>query len=126
MDDKLLARLRELCAEPGPDDGLPRRRKRRSNRSQDRKLRQLCGAVSRAVGLALGSSTDPVLRACWVTSVEPFPDASTLRVKVSTLESVDFDTLLRSLGAATPWLRAEVATAIQRRRTPRLVLALEA
>lgn len=125
MDDKLLARLRELCAEPGPGDGAPRRRARRGPRAHDRKLRQLCGAVGRAVGLALGSSTDPVLVACWVASVEPYPDASSLRVKVATLDAVDLATLARSLEAATPWLRAEVATAIHRRKTPRLVLTVE-
>lgn len=122
MDENLLSRLRELCAEPGPDDGLPRRRRRSERRSQDRRLRQLCGSVSRAIALALGASTDPLLHACWVESVEPFPDAATLKVRVQTLDGVDIDALLHALRVATPWLRSEVAVAIQRRRTPRLII----
>ena len=122
MDERLLTRLRELCAEPGPGDGVPRRRERSNARVVDRKVRQLCGAVSRAVGISLGESTDPLLHACWVESVEPFPDAGTLRVMVQTLDGVDVDALLRALRSATPWLRSEVAVAIQRRRTPRLIL----
>ena len=121
MDKKLLARLRMLCAEPGPDDGVraPRPRRKTSN---VRKLRQLCGAVERTISLALGSSSDPLLNACWVESVEPFPDGSCLQIRVQTLDSIQVDALIRALQDATPWLRTEVAHAIQRRKTPRLVV----
>lgn len=123
MDDKLLARLRELCADPGPWDGAPRARREEPRRNgHDRKLRQLCGAVSRAVGLALGASADPLLNACWVESVEPAPDASRLRVRVQTFDGVDVNALRLALRAATPWLRTEVAHAIQRRKTPNLTV----
>ncbi|MEZ4318699.1 MAG: ribosome-binding factor A [Myxococcota bacterium] len=122
MDDKLLARLRALCAEPGHDDGEPRRRERHRKDSGDRKVRQLCGAVSRVVGLALGASSDPLLNACWVDSVEPAPDASRLRVRVQTLDGVDVRAFVSALRTATPWLRSEVANAVQRKRTPHLVV----
>ena len=122
MDDKLLAQLRALCAEPGHDDGLPRRRERRARSNGDRKVRQLCGAVSRSVSLSLGASSHPLLNACWVESVEPAPDASRLRVRVQTLDGVDVKAFMAALRAATPWLRSEVAVAIQRKRTPHLVV----
>lgn len=124
MDDKLLARLRELCAEPDPYDGVPRARLNREDREhgQDRKLRQLCGAVARAVGLALGASAHPLLNACWVEDVTPAPDASRLRVRVQTLDGVDVTELHAALRAATSWLRTEVAHAVQRRKTPTLVV----
>ncbi|MCB9674225.1 MAG: ribosome-binding factor A [Alphaproteobacteria bacterium] len=122
MDDKLLAQLRALCAEPGHDDGKPRRGERRRRDSGDRKLRQLCGAVSRTVGLALGASSDPLLNACWVDGVEPAPDASRLRVRVQTLDGVDVKAFVAALRSATPWLRTEVAASLQRKRTPHLVV----
>ncbi|MCB9695093.1 MAG: ribosome-binding factor A [Alphaproteobacteria bacterium] len=121
MDDKLLARLRELCAEPGPDDGTRARRPPR-NRSGDRKLHQLCGTVARTVGLALGASGHTLLNSCWVDSVTPAPDASCLRVRVQTLEGLDVRAFQRALAEATPWLRSEVATALQKKRTPRLIV----
>ena len=121
MDKKLLARLRALCAEPGFDDGVRAPRPRRKT-PDVRKLRQLCGAVGRTVSLALGASSDPLLNACWVESVEPFPDGSCLRVRVQTLDSIQVDALIGALRDATPWLRSEVAHAIQRRKTPRLVI----
>jgi ribosome-binding factor A len=122
MDDKLLARLRALCAEPGPGDGEPRRRERRRMSASDRKVRQLCGAVSRTVGLALGASGDPLLQSCWVESVVPAPDASRLQIRVATFESADPMGFAAALRAATPWLRSEVAAALHRKRTPHLVV----
>ncbi len=122
MDDKLLARLRELCAEPGPGDGMPRRRQRRRTSDSDRKVRQLCGAVSRTIGLALGASGDPLLQSCWVESVTPAPDASRLQIRVATFEHADPMGFAATLSAATPWLRSEVAAALHRKRTPHLVV----
>lgn len=122
MDDKLLARLRALCAEPGPDDGVRAPRRSRRRNGTDRKLHQLCGAVSRTVGLALGASAHPLLNACWVEEVTPAPDASCLRVTVQTLEDLDVRAFQHALAEATPWLRSEVAHALQRKRTPRLLV----
>lgn len=122
MDDKLLARLRALCAEPGPDDGVRVRRSRRRRGGTDRKLLQLCGTVSRTVGLALGACGDPVLNSCWVESVTPAPDASCLRVTVQTFEHIDVPAFEAALADASVWLRTEVASAIQRKRTPRLLV----
>lgn len=130
MDETLLARLRELCADPvdpsagmGSFEGAPRaRRGRGRSRAPDHKLHQLCGAVCRAVDLALGASGDPLLHACWVQDVSPAPDAGRLRVRVATLDGIDVPAFQETLRRATPWLRSEVAQAIQRKKAPTLLV----
>ena len=122
MDDKLLDQLRKLCGEPGPEDGAPRRRARKRRTGGDRKLLQLCGVVCRTVDLALGASSDPILQACWVESVKPAPDARCVRVRIQTHDRVSIEVLEATLRASASHLRQEVAHALQRRRTPRLLL----
>jgi ribosome-binding factor A len=130
-DKRMLARMRELCAELSPEDGLDaneiKRRRAREGRKEDRrKTRQLCGQVARAVGLALGSSHDTLLQGVVVERVEPAPDANRLRVWVSWDETGDAlspDVVVGRLTAAAPWVRSEVAGTITRKRVPELVFA---
>ena len=130
-DKRMLARMRELCAELSPEDGLDsneiKRRKAREGRKEDRrKTRQLCGQVGRTVALALAESRDTVLQGLVVDRVEPAPDASRLRVWVwcaDPEQGLNPDVVVAHLGAAAPWVRSEVANAITRKRAPELVFA---
>ena len=90
--------------------------------SWDRKQRQLCSQVERAIDLALGASSDPLLQGCWVVDVRPAPTQACLRVRVQTMDTVPFDELEACLERATPWLRSEVASFVCRGRVPMLVV----
>jgi ribosome-binding factor A len=71
-----------------------------------------------------GECADEVLQCLQVVAVRPAPDASQLLVLVSpsSVESgPDPVRVLQRLAAANGRLRAEVAAAIVRRRTPKLV-----
>ncbi len=89
-----------------------------------RKLRQLCRQVERAVSTALADDChDSVLLELLVHTVLPWPNASRLLVAVSPSDpdgKIDRDLVLLRLEAAKPTLRAVVATAIHRKRTPNL------
>ena len=89
-----------------------------------RKLRQLCRQVERAVSTALADDVaDEVLLDLTVTTVLPWPNASRLLVVVeptSPALEIDRDEVLEHLTEVTPGLRAVVAGAIHRKRTPQL------
>jgi ribosome-binding factor A len=124
-------RLRGLCAEVHPDDGVEPRewlKEGRSGRKTHRKAWQLCGQVAEALGAALaGDCGDDVLRDLQVVAVEPGPDASRLLVTVRLdppPESVRPELVLDRLAQASGRLRCAVAAAITRRRTPTLAYRL--
>lgn len=121
-----------LCGELGDDDGVdPRMFFRREDRRRDqtRKDRQLCQEVYRALVLALR----PLEREDWaegigVTHVEPAPDASRLRVWIGfaiARASDEIAEALTQLERCKGSLRAEIATAIHRKRVPELTFALD-
>jgi len=89
-----------------------------------RKDLQLCRQVADTLQLALGDCGDDVLRDLHVVRVVPAPDASQLLVIVGSAPGEPppppGDVLMR-LHARTPWLRAEVAHAITRKRAPALL-----
>jgi len=124
-------------------------------KNNDRKTRQLCRQVERAVSLALGGQcADPLLQALAVQSVEPAPDASRLMISVylpaanttpdpcaipprdASVEQGSRETIaaqaarmseiLARLENVRPLLRREVAAAITRKRAPELVFGLTA
>jgi ribosome-binding factor A len=106
---RLEAIQRQLCAEPGPDDGYieSSRGRGREARSAIRDLR-LCGQVARILSLELHDLL--------IERVEPAPDASRLRVWVQAED-------LSAIEQQQPRLRAVVASSIRRRRAPELVFA---
>jgi len=127
LDKNVVAHMRALCAELHPEDGKPRRRNDRKPRKKDRKTRQLCGQIRRALDLSLAASADSVLRELWVVSVSPAPDASRVRVLISTFDpELPPGQALGSLKGATGWLRAEIAHAISRKKVPELCFGWEA
>lgn len=98
------------------------RTRSRSHGAKDRKQRQLCGQVHRVVDMTLGESGDPLLQGCYVVDVRPSPDQARLRVRVQSSEPVSIPELEAALHRAAGWVRAEVASAITRRRAPQLAL----
>jgi ribosome-binding factor A len=123
---------RETCAEPGPGDGVdPKDERRAAERAGSarlpRKSLQLARQVAHTVDGALAASPDPVLRDLQVLSAAPAPDASRYLVTVSSLKALTPDQAQDALGrlaAGAARLRAEVASAICRRKVPLLAFQL--
>jgi ribosome-binding factor A len=98
---------------------------RSRNQSQHRKARQLCCQVADTLNYVLGD--DDSLAGLLVTSVEPAPDSTCLLVTLSPHladEPLDSRAILARLDASAGRLRFEVASAITRRRAPRLLFRL--
>lgn len=119
--------LAASCAEVDADDGNDPKRFFRVGRRQkkpDRKTLQLCSQVADTLNLALaGESGDDVLSELQVISVVPAPDASQLLVVLApTLVGGPGENhVFAALADASARLRAEVASAITRRRAPKLL-----
>lgn len=115
--------MRSLVGTLIPEDGSDTRRRCKSEPGDggaDRKTRQLCGQVARALNLALGESHDRVLQSALVVQVTPDPDASRLRVLLAHPEAEPAE-IMAHAEAASAWLRAQVAQAIARKLVPGLV-----
>jgi ribosome-binding factor A len=120
--------IESLCAEMHADDGIdPKQffRPANTDRQSNRKTLQLCRQVAETLSQILsGECADDVLQSLQVVSVQPAPDASQLLVLVSPT-AIDRDrdavTVIQHLAAANSRLRGEVASAIVRRRAPKLV-----
>jgi len=87
----------------------------------ERKTRQYCRQVQRALNLALA---EVCARDGWgdvfVEEVSPAPDCGRLLVCVAVPPECAIEEALRSLREIAPSLRAEVAAAITRKRAPEL------
>lgn len=116
-------RLRALCAEVHPDDGIdPRTRPRGGSRAKLRRhAQQLCRQVAETLEYVLAEQGE-ILRGLHVVAVEPAPDTSRLLVTVGALlhDRIDPAAALEQLERASGRLRSEVAAAITRRRAPAL------
>jgi ribosome-binding factor A len=116
--------IRELCGEPGPEDGLdPRETLRQgARRKGGRKAHQLCGQVAQALNYAFAVSGDDVLRDLLVVAIQPAPDESRLLVSVGSALATRCDAalVLAHLQRAQGKLRAEAAAAIHRKKVPEL------
>ena len=90
-----------------------------------RKAMQLCHQVADTLNYVFGGDCrDEVLQGLYVLEVTPAPDVTQLLVKVAPLladERVDRADVLSRLHHFSGRLRAEVAAAITRRKTPRLL-----
>jgi ribosome-binding factor A len=129
--------LLSACDNLGPDDGVDPRTESRSpwdagrDRVPNRKALQLCGQVARTLAGVFGECGDAVIRELLIESVVPAPNSSRLLVTVSlpghalgaTAQSPADQARRASqhLERAHGLLRAEVATAIHRRRAPDLL-----
>lgn len=115
--------MEELCGEISEEDGADPRYFFQAPRhsGHGRKAMQLCKQVSRALLYAFSECDDDVIRELYVESVVPAPDQNRLMVTVTPLgEESDQVKVLTRLGHATPFLRTEVAYAINRKKVPEL------
>ena len=90
----------------------------------DRKCKQVCREVFRV--LAQAEPGDPRLWGMTILEVAPAPDASRLAVRVELAPGTDAEEARAALGRWKGGLRAEIAQALQRKRTPELVFELGA
>ena len=92
-----------------------------SDRQVDRKARQLCRQVQRALSLALADrQADDGLSDVFVQDVSPAPDGGHLLVHVVVPADRAVADALGALRRDLPRLRSEVAMAITRKRAPEL------
>jgi ribosome-binding factor A len=94
----------------------------KKDRIAGRKLLQLCAQVGDALMGLLPGCGDALLRELTVYLVEPAPNAGRLRVLISILDGgPDPAHVKERLKKAAGMLRAEVASAVNRKRAPELV-----
>jgi ribosome-binding factor A len=74
--------------------------------------------VRDTLSLVLAGSDDPGLSSLFVMDVVPAPDASRLAVRVEAPRELDPDAVRSRLEALVPELRAEIADAVERKKTP--------
>jgi ribosome-binding factor A len=92
-----------------------------SGRQGERKARQFCRQVQRALNLALADRhADDGLNELFVEDVLPAPDCGHLLVRVIIPPERSVRDALRALRRDVPRLRSEVAMAITRKRAPEL------
>jgi ribosome-binding factor A len=92
-----------------------------SDRQAERKARQFCRQVQRALNLALADcSVGDGICDIFVEDVFPAPDCGRLLVHVLVPAGLPVADALSALGRQAPRLRAEVAAAITRKRAPEL------
>ncbi len=89
----------------------------------DNKTRQVCALAERALSLALAESTNPLLQSLHVTQVLPAPTIARLLVVVQPTVDVAGDqvnAMLEALDAHRRAFRAELASELNRKKTPEL------
>jgi ribosome-binding factor A len=91
-----------------------------SGRQVERKARQFCRQVQRALNLALADRHADGLNDLFVEDVSPAPDWGHLLVHVVVPADRPVAEALSALRRDAPRLRSEVATAITRKRAPEL------
>ena len=93
----------------------------RNVRREAQKSAQLCSQVREALSLALAAIEDDVLLDLFVLEVNPAPDSGRLRVTVDVNGGHEREHVQARLERHMGTLRAEVASAIHRKKTPTLV-----
>ena len=91
-----------------------------SGRQGERKARQFCRQVQRALNLALADRHTDGLNDLFVEEVSPAPDCGHLLVHVVIPAERPVTEALSALRRDAPRLRSEVAMAITRKRAPEL------
>jgi ribosome-binding factor A len=91
-----------------------------SGRQGERKARQFCRQVQRALNLALADRHTDGLNDLFVEDVSPAPDCGHLLVHVVIPAERPVTAALSALRRDAPRLRSEVAMAITRKRAPEL------
>lgn len=86
----------------------------------DPKVLRVCRQVQQRLALALAELDDPALAGAWIDTVRPEPGGASLRVAVVVDDAARAAIVHRHLEVARGLLRAEIAAAIHRKRTPHL------
>ncbi len=95
--------------------------KQSSGRQAERKTRQFCRQVQRALNLALENlSAEGDLGGLYVEEVSPAPDCGRLLAHVVIPDGRPVTDAIRALHRGAPRLRSEVALGISRKRAPEL------
>jgi ribosome-binding factor A len=130
-DKRKRERLLARCGQLHEDDGVDPRQFLKTDNRRDHghfKTRQLCRQVAETLALVLaGRFGDDRLHSLQVASVHPAPNAAQLLVTLRTDEPCDrgeTQEILDRLGAVSGRLRSEVAAAISRKRTPKLLFCV--
>jgi ribosome-binding factor A len=90
----------------------------------DRKTRQFCRQVQRALNLALADRwADDGLNEVYVGDVTPAPDCGHLLVHITAPDDRLVASMLTALRQDAPRLRSEIAAATSRKRAPELSFA---
>lgn len=119
--------MQSLCGEIHPDDGVDPKdffRPSRRRNSNHRKAQQLCQQVAETLSLVLSGDFGEELSDLRIVAVTPAPDATQLLVLVAPAfadRMLDPNVVMARLTAAAGHLRSEVASAITRRRAPKLL-----
>ena len=93
---------------------------RSSNWQAERKAHQFCRQVQRALNLAIEEHSGAGIAGLFVEEVSPAPDCGRLLIHVRIPDGRSIADALSALRQAAPALRAEVASAITRKRAPEL------
>lgn len=95
--------------------------RRSSDRQVERKARQFCRQVQRALNLALTDrAAGELLHGLFVEEVSPAPDCGRLLVHMVIPPGRPLEDVIAALRRETPRLRSEVASTITRKRAPEL------
>jgi tRNA-splicing ligase RtcB len=109
---------------------MPRSRDRRAGASShrfDNKTRQVCALAERALTLALGEHSDPLLQSLHVRRVLPAPSVARLLVVVEPaveMAGERIPALLAALEANKGYFRSELASELNRKKTPELTFTI--
>ncbi|MFN7921974.1 MAG: hypothetical protein U0Q16_17865 [Bryobacteraceae bacterium] len=111
-----------LDFDPDFDNDLDEGRHGPARRQIERKTRLFCGQVQRVLNLALAvrCAGNGLPDELFVEEVIPAPDCGRLLLYVAVPASAPAAEVIRELGRITPYLRSEVAAAVNRKRAPEL------
>ena len=91
----------------------------------DHRLQQVCAQAHEVLSLAIeGECRDPVLQQLSVRAVLPDPDGSRLAVHVSAPQGESAPAILEALERAKGLLRSQLASELNKKRTPNLRFVL--
>jgi ribosome-binding factor A len=120
VDKRSKKSLRDLCAQPHEEDGLPpERERRRGNVHRDGQMLKL---ALREADFCIRMSTSPLLANVHVMGVYPAPDMSRLEIVVEA--SSDAEATRVAIAMMLGSIRAQLARSTRRKRTPELCVSV--
>ena len=121
--EQMLKLCESICEDDGQDPREVHESKYDRTKNAEHRRQRLCQRVERTLRLVLTESVVELVRELKIESVVPGRNLSALTVNVGVPKGADRErqkVLLELLKSQQGWLRSEVATAISRKRVPRL------